>query len=516
MSYHHRTVVILMQKLLQVMKLGEMQNQSGRMTSICEFVPFLGGVMVRAVGVDYHYADDIAELDRRLSEWSQRIFYKRLDALPKILSKEASDDYLQRYRDFQARGQTAVYTRASGQANGALFFAEGLKSLQAFCHQRMPSMSESMIDNLCVQCLFRLDAVFEGGVNVMLAKKIVLPDITGKNEYLFAYMLTLMGCDVMLLQYRADISEPLERLGLSTKFTLGGFTSVYPVASAQPSRSVHTLPMPSPPQRTEVPRPVRTTPVVSLPPDAPVVTVPKRPDRRSAAARSHPSLPPDAPVVSVPRHPHRRTYPPPAPSVPYGGSSVPPQRTEKSYEELARLASSVVMIECHNSWGKVISAGSGIMIGREGYILTNYHVVNEGTYFSIKIENDETVYRTNRVIKYHPVTDLAVIRINRPLQPLPVYRGRQRPVRGQRVVAIGSPLGLFNSVSDGIIAGMRRVGDIEMIQFTAPVSHGSSGGAVLNLYGEVIGITTAGIQEGQNINLAVGYEYIHPLAAGFV
>ena len=83
------------------------------------------------------------------------------------------------------------------------------------------------------------------------------------------------------------------------------------------------------------------------------------------------------------------------------------------------------------------------------------------------------------------------------------------------MVAIGSPLGLFNSVSDGIISGFRNVRDVDMIQFTAPISNGSSGGAVLNMYGEVIGVTTSGYDEGQNINLAVGYEFINTFVRGF-
>ena len=83
------------------------------------------------------------------------------------------------------------------------------------------------------------------------------------------------------------------------------------------------------------------------------------------------------------------------------------------------------------------------------------------------------------------------------------------------MVAIGSPLGLFNSVSDGIISGFRKIENVNMIQFTAPISHGSSGGAVLNMQGEVIGISSAGIDKGQNINLAVGYEDILLFARGF-
>ena len=155
------------------------------------------------------------------------------------------------------------------------------------------------------------------------------------------------------------------------------------------------------------------------------------------------------------------------------------------------------------------------MTGRAGYILTNNHVTAGGCFFDVRIEDDEKVYRTNEIIKYNSVLDLAVIRIDRCLEPLPIYRGKKSLVRGQKVVAIGSPLGLFNSVSDGIISGFRKIDSVNMIQFTAPISHGSSGGAVLNMQGEVIGISTAGFDEGQNINLAVNYEDIGLFVRGF-
>ena len=190
------------------------------------------------------------------------------------------------------------------------------------------------------------------------------------------------------------------------------------------------------------------------------------------------------------------------------------ERTEKSFEELAQLASSVVMIAVHNKAGDVIATGSGIMISQNGYILTNYHVITDGDFYSIQIEEDEKMYQTDEVVKYHSVFDLAILRINRKLNPIPIYKGSQKLVRGQKVVAIGSPLGLFNSVSDGIISGFRNIDGVDMIQFTAPTSHGSSGGAVLNMHGEVIGISTAGIDKGQNINLAVGYECINLFVRG--
>ena len=190
-------------------------------------------------------------------------------------------------------------------------------------------------------------------------------------------------------------------------------------------------------------------------------------------------------------------------------------KEEKSFEQLAQLASSVVLIAVHDMDGDIIGTGSGIMIGKNGFILTNNHVASGGRFYSVRIEDDEEVYTTTEVIKYNSITDLAVIRINRVLNPIPIYDGKKKLVRGQKVVAIGSPLGLFNSVSDGIISGFRNINDVDMIQFTAPISHGSSGGAVLNMYGEVIGISTAGIDSGQNINLAIGYENIRMFTTGF-
>ena len=226
----------------------------------------------------------------------------------------------------------------------------------------------------------------------------------------------------------------------------------------------------------------------------------------------------------------RKTPAPPfgerrTPSAPSGGNRqpVPPAagnagggaRRELTFEELAMLASSVVMISVHDRGGKVLGNGSGIMIGEDGYILTNHHVASGGKFYSVRIEDDDRIYKTDEVIKYNSVLDLSVIRIDRKLRPLPVYGGGKKLVRGQKVVAIGSPLGLFNSVSDGIISGFRVFNDVDMIQFTAPISHGSSGGAVLNMYGEVIGISTAGIDSGQNINLAVGHEFITQFVRGF-
>lgn len=280
------------------------------------------------------------------------------------------------------------------------------------------------------------------------------------------------------------------------------------------------------------------------------VVLPPRPDRK-AKGKAEPTAEQKntQPVrVSIPPHPARRvsspqqamsppasnisqqTFTPPTASSamqvqdissasgtrPHSSTLAQNQvRAEMSFEKLAQLAPSVVMITVHDYSGEAFAGGSGIMIGRKGYILTNNHVLEDGSFFSVRIENDEQCYRTKEIIKYNQVLDLAVIRIDRVLDPLPVYQGPQL-VRGQKVVAIGSPLGYFNSVSDGIISGIRTLDDVQMIQYTAPGAPGSSGGALLNMYGEVIGIVSASARGSQGINWAVGYEYINLFVQGFV
>ena len=143
-------------------------------------------------------------------------------------------------------------------------------------------------------------------------------------------------------------------------------------------------------------------------------------------------------------------------------------------------------------------------------------MVNGGRYYGILLEEETSVFYTDELIKYHQDYDLAVLRMDKRRQPIPLSIGGQKLVRGQKVVAIGSPLGLFNTVSDGIISGFRQMEKVSMIQFTAPVSHGSSGGALLDMHGELIGLITAGYDDGQNLNLAVDRESILRFVRGLL
>ncbi|SHK13871.1 trypsin-like peptidase domain-containing protein [Desulforamulus aeronauticus] len=188
---------------------------------------------------------------------------------------------------------------------------------------------------------------------------------------------------------------------------------------------------------------------------------------------------------------------------------------EFSYEQLAGFSNSVVMIKTYDDQNTILCSGSGVVIHSNGYILTNLHVLAGGHHFSVLYENETKEYITANFIKYHQQYDLAIIKVDKKCSALTV-KTDDHLVRGQKIVAIGSPLGLFNSVSDGIVSGFRDIDSTPMIQFTAPISNGSSGGALLDMFGRLVGLITAGFNQGQNLNLAVPSQKIYQFAQNFI
>ena len=462
--------------------------------SILAFEGIRGGInqnckdvyFIRLTGVNDTLAADVVRMDADMKARMAdgRTAYRRISSLPRLNGPEAAD-YEKFYQAFAAGNREAAGTKIlKTHTEYQKLLAEGVrKVLELFFANQ--AFNASIEKSFVVKLLFWHDYLLSGIRNQWDCRqsvKLVMSDIIKKQEYLFAYLLTLLGCDVLLLQSGADISKEEEKLGLSEKIALGSFGQVSLPEYTQESAAAKPV---------TAKKPAAASPVIVKKPAAASPVIVKKPAAASPVTAGKPAA--AKPVTAKKQN----------------------ARTEKTFEELALLASSVVLIGIHDKKGNMIGSGSGIMIGRDGYILTNNHVASGGVFYSVRIEEDETVYSTDELIKYHSVLDLAVLRIDRTLNPLPLYRGQNRLVRGQKVVAIGSPLGLFNSVSDGIISGFRKIDGVDMIQFTAPTSHGSSGGALLNMYGEVIGISTAGFDNAQNINLAVGYESILPFIRGF-
>jgi hypothetical protein len=172
-----------------------------------------------------------------------------------------------------------------------------------------------------------------------------------------------------------------------------------------------------------------------------------------------------------------------------------------------KYGKAVVMIASVNPDQETYSLGSGFIVDSEGIIITNYHVI-EGAYpIIIKLLNGD-FYDNISVINADERRDLAILKIDGWDLPT-VDLGNSNDAKiGEEVIVIGNPQGLQNTVANGIISAFRQSeGGFQYHQITAPVSKGSSGSPVFNNEGEVIGVISASIEDGQNLNFYVPINY---------
>jgi S1-C subfamily serine protease len=166
---------------------------------------------------------------------------------------------------------------------------------------------------------------------------------------------------------------------------------------------------------------------------------------------------------------------------------------------------SVVLVKSFGKEGEQIGLGSGFVITRKGGIITNYHVVESAFSVTIGLSNGKS-YNNVSYITGDSSIDIVVLNIDAKdeiLTPLIIGDSDNLQV-GEQVLAIGNPYGWRNTLSDGLISGIREIEGLKLLQITAPISPGSSGGALFNMKGEVIGITTiASLWGAQNLNFAV-------------
>ena len=196
----------------------------------------------------------------------------------------------------------------------------------------------------------------------------------------------------------------------------------------------------------------------------------------------------------------------------------PPQienSQNKTVEEVAKNAWSSVMIKTYyvisQSSVSDLGSGSGIIIG-DGIIVTNSHVISNSNRLGIIYHNTqlEDEQRTSTVFLDDPERDIAFVKSPDPAYA-PVKLGDSDALKlGQSVVTIGSPSGLLNSVSTGIVSGFREINGYKYLQMTAAISPGNSGGGLFNMDGELVGITVAKIVDGENLNLAIPINDVKP------
>lgn len=188
---------------------------------------------------------------------------------------------------------------------------------------------------------------------------------------------------------------------------------------------------------------------------------------------------------------------------------------EGSIAEVAnRLAPAVVSILVEGRSSSV-SAGTGMIITSDGYILTNKHVVDGARSITIITDNNDT-YENVKLVGTDPTNDVAILKVNAKDLPIVTLGDSKTIIIGQQVIAIGNALGQYqNTITSGIISGLGRSltaysSDYsmseelsDMIQTDAAINAGNSGGPLVNAAGEVIGINTAVSSEGSNLGFAI-------------
>jgi Trypsin-like peptidase domain len=183
------------------------------------------------------------------------------------------------------------------------------------------------------------------------------------------------------------------------------------------------------------------------------------------------------------------------------------QKAKTPAEIVREQGQAVVIVEALDARGLVAGQGSGFIVTPTGAVVTNLHVIQGAAQARVKLPNGD-VYKTESLVDFDDTKDLAVLKIKGFKLPAVTLGDSDKTETGENIVVISSPEGLTNSLSTGVVSGMRRLDNLRVFQITAPISEGSSGGALFDGNGAVIGIVTYVLRAGQNINFAVPINYV--------
>ncbi len=178
--------------------------------------------------------------------------------------------------------------------------------------------------------------------------------------------------------------------------------------------------------------------------------------------------------------------------------ALPTYSDTQIYEQSVQYVGEIVV---YDRKGAELGLGTCFVYTADGKIVTNYHVIDSA--YSAKVTIGQNVYDVTHVLTYDQNIDLAILKID--AEGLVAATICTNPVQtGSTVFAIGSSRGLTNTYSKGIVTYADRVVEnVSHIQHDASITNGNSGGPLINIYGEVIGINTWGINDSQNLNFAV-------------
>jgi S1-C subfamily serine protease len=182
-------------------------------------------------------------------------------------------------------------------------------------------------------------------------------------------------------------------------------------------------------------------------------------------------------------------------------------------ELVKRVKPAVVSIATFDGGGEALMTGSGFFVG-QGKVVTNLHVIRGAARVEIKtLDGKGRTYPVAGLLAVDEEGDLALMSVEMPAdRARAIELAPELPDEGETIFVIGNPLKLEGSVTNGIVSAVREVPNLgRIIQITAPISHGNSGSPVFNLRGQVLGVVTVKVTNGQNINLAIAAARVRDL-----
>lgn len=188
-----------------------------------------------------------------------------------------------------------------------------------------------------------------------------------------------------------------------------------------------------------------------------------------------------------------------------GGAVFFAMKQPKDTVSITDAANSVLYLEVYDDADEVIATASGFVIEDGTTLITNYHVIDGAHHIVAYTPDGESSVEIHTILAYDEEADLAVLKCEDSIGVPPLLLGDSDTVKqGDEVFAVGYPLGVANTLSDGVVSS-RYLDEynIDVLQITAAISSGSSGGALFNDHGEVIGVICASYIDGQNLNIAI-------------
>ncbi|PVZ64540.1 S1C family serine protease [Pelagibaculum spongiae] len=187
----------------------------------------------------------------------------------------------------------------------------------------------------------------------------------------------------------------------------------------------------------------------------------------------------------------------------FGAWAATPQEVAK------QASSSTVLIVTEDANGQPLALGSGFVVSTNK-LITNYHVIEGASSGYVRIAGNKKKLEIAGILAFDRSRDLALLSV-KDLVASPLSVSAVTPQVGDTIYSLGNPQGLEATFSAGIISSIRKLDNDSLLQITAPISPGSSGGPVLNVDAEVVGVAVATLRGGQNLNFAIPAKYFKSL-----